>query len=393
MMDDLLSMTHLGDEYDKYLNAVIPPVFMNSLHVFPTFEEYAGCDASKKGEFKYGRVSNPTVHILEEKVAALEHGCRAAAFGSGMAATSAAILATCKAGSHIICMRDVYGPVKNILNRYMIPKLNMSVTYWSGESLDELEKAILPETDLIMIESPATFVFTVVDIAGVAAIAKKHGVKTYIDNTYCTPLYQKPLDLGIDLVMHTLTKYIGGHSDIMGGILTSADEELMIEIQFTVRELFGANMGPMEAWLAIRGLRTMALRVAEHGRTAQIIAEYLEKHERVERVYYTGLPSHPQRELIEKQQKGHTGLLSFVLKDSPEEAVKVINKLTLFGKGCSWGGFESLALCPLYTATEEEIKFLNLSDHDRGLIRIHCGLEGVDNLMEDLENALERVLN
>ena len=193
--------------------------------------------------------------------------------------------------------------------------------------------------------------------------------------------------------MHTLTKYIGGHSDIMGGILTSADEELMIEIQFTVRELFGANMGPMEAWLAIRGLRTMALRVAEHGRTAQIIAEYLEKHERVERVYYTGLPSHPQRELIEKQQKGHTGLLSFVLKDSPEEAVKVINKLKLFGKGCSWGGFESLALCPLYTATEEEIKFLNLSDHDRGLIRIHCGLEGVDNLMEDLENALERVLN
>ena len=385
--DERLAITHLGEDQSRYLNAVVPPVFMNSLHIFDSMDSNTTRDP--KESYVYGRVANPTVEILEEKVAALEEGCRAIAFSSGMAAASAAILAVCRAGSHVICMRDVYQLIKNILNQYFIPRLGITVSYWDGLDLDELEGQIQDNTALILLESPATFVFTVTDIEGAAKIAKAHGVKTYIDNTFCTPLYQKPLTMGIDIVMHTLSKYIGGHSDIIGGILVVKDEELGELIHGTIRELFGGIIGPMEAWLAIRGLRTMHLRVEQHQQTAMEVAQYLENHPKVERVYYTGLPSHPQAELIKKQQTGHTGLMSFVLKSGPEKAAKVVDKLKIFEIGCSWGGFESLALCPMLYYKPEDLEFLNLSENDRGLIRIHCGLEGADVLIEDLEQALE----
>lgn len=386
---DRLAITHLGEEQSKYMNAVVPPVFMNSLHVFDSLESYASHQEDQA--YVYGRAANPTVHILEEKAAALEKGAAAIAFSSGMAAASAAILAVCRAGSHVICMRDVYQPVKNILNRYFIPKMGITVSYWDGIDLNRLEDLIQDNTDMILLESPATFVFTVTDIAGAARVAKAHGIKTYIDNTFCTPLFQKPLTMGIDIVMHTLSKYIGGHSDIIGGILVVQDEELGKLIRETIRELFGGILGPMEAWLGIRGLRTMHLRVEQHQQTAMEVADYLEHHPKVERVYYTGLASHPQAELIKRQQSGHTGLMSFVLKGDPEKAVKAVNSLNVFEIGCSWGGFESLALCPLINYKKEELEFLNLNGHDSGLIRIHCGLEGADVLIGDLEQALEKI--
>ena len=197
MNQDLLALTHTADEYDKYLNAVVPPVFMNSLHVYDRFEDYCNVDVYKDDQFVYGRSSNPTVHILERKIAELEHGSRAVAFSSGMAACTAAIMATCKAGSHIVCMRDVYQPVKRFLHTVGIPRLNFSVTYVSGNDLDEIEAAIQDNTALMILESPATFVFRVVDLKAISEIAKRHGVITYIDNTCMTPLFQKPLELGI----------------------------------------------------------------------------------------------------------------------------------------------------------------------------------------------------
>lgn len=390
MNEELLALTHLGDDYDKYLNAVVPPIFLNSLHVYKTYEEYASVDVSREGEYVYGRSSNPTAHIAERKIAALEHGERALVFSSGMAAATSAIMATCKAGSHIICLRDVYQPVKRFLNGVCIPTLNMTVTYLTGLDLNELENAIRPETSLIILESPATFVFTVIDLKAVATIAKKHGVKTYIDNTYCTPLFQKPLDMGIDIVMHTLSKYLGGHSDIIGGVLVSKDAALMEKILKETREWFGGVLGPMEAWLVIRGMRTLGARLEQHQKTAMAVAEFLEAHPKVKKVNYTGLRSHPQYELIEKQQTGHTGLMSFELNVAPELAIKFINALQLFGKGCSWGGFESLALCPLYKSTNEELEFLQLTE-SRGLIRLHCGLEGTENLIADLKQAFELI--
>ncbi len=388
-MDDLLKITHLGDDYDKYLNAVVPPVFMTSLHVFDTIEDYLKRDQSSEDEFVYGRVSNPTVQLLEQKVAALENGCQGIAFSSGMGATSAAILASCKAGSHVICIRNTYSPVKNILEKIFVPRYNMSVSYWDGVDVGELSGLIQENTDLIILESPSSIVFKVMDIEAVTKIAKARGILTYLDNTYCTPLYQKPLNMGVDIVMHTLSKYISGHSDVIGGMLIVKDKKLGLRLQFDSRELFGAILGPQEAWLALRGLRTMTVRLEKHQEIAMKVATFLENHERVKQVYYTGLESHPQKELIDKQQSGHTGLISFVLKDNPEDTLSIINKLKHFKIGCSWGGFESLVLNPLYAMSDEDMEFLKMTNHDKGLIRIHCGLEGAENLIEDLKNALE----
>jgi len=390
MNDDLLALTHTGDDYDKYFGAVVPPVFMNSLHIFKTFEQFADTDPFDEDKFVYGRVANPTVVIAEKKIAQLENGARAAIFSSGMAAAASAIMATCKSGSHIICLRNIYQPVRRFLSTFCIPKLSMSVTWVSGQDLSEFEHAIRPETSLIILESPATFIFTVTDIRAVADIAKKHGVRTYIDNSYCTPLFQKPLDLGVDISMHTMSKYLGGHSDIIGGVLVSKDDTLMRSIMSEMREWFGGIIGPMEGWLVTRSLRTLAVRLKQHQETAMEVAAFLERHPKVRRVNYTGLGSHPQADIIAKQQTGHTGLMSFLLDAPPEAAVKLINELKLFGIGVSWGGFESLALTPLYTASDEELAFLSLPD-GRGLIRLYCGLEGTGNLIEDLEQALNRL--
>lgn len=388
--EQLLIATHLGDEYDRYLNAVVPPVFMNSLHVYPTMEDYYAADALKEEKYIYGRCANPTAHLLERKLAALEHGTSAAVFASGMAAATSAIMATCRSGDHILCMRDVYQPIKRFMAAVGTPRLKIDIPFVTGLDLDEVEKAIRPNTRLMILESPATFVFTVVDIAGICEICKRHGVTTYIDNTYCTPLFQNPLDMGVDLVMHTLSKYLGGHSDVIGGALISKDEERMRQIIEQTREWFGGILGPMEAWLVIRGLRTLDARLVQHQATATKVAAYLENHPKVARVYYTGLPSHPQAALIARQMRGHTGLMSLSLKDaSPEKAVAFVDQLKLFGKGCSWGGFESLAICPLLHVTQEEMRFLQMEDH--GLIRLHCGLEGAENLLADIEQALEKI--
>ncbi len=389
MREDRLALTHTGERQKEYLNAVVPPVFLTSLHIFDDMGAYK--HHKETGAYVYGREGNPTVGILEEKVAALERGCGAVAFASGMAAAAAAILAVCRAGSHIICMKDVYQPVKGILNGYCIPKLGMSVSYWNGRSLKELESLVREETALIWIESPATFVFSAVDIRGVVKLAKAHGIRTYIDNTFCTPLYQKPLTMGIDISMHTISKYIGGHSDIIGGILVVKDEELERDLRDNIRQWFGGILGPMEAWLAIRGLRTLELRAERHQQTAMAVAEFLEGHPKVEKVYYSGLASHPQAELIHSQQTGHTGLMSFTIHGGPEQAMELVDHLKVFEIGCSWGGFESLALCPLVNAEKEELDFLSLREKDRGLIRIHCGLEGTEVLIEDLRQALEKI--
>ena len=386
---DRLSLEHTGDDYGKYLNAVVPPVFLNSLHLYDTFEDYCNVDVFREDSFVYGRDSNPTVTILEKKIAAIEHASRAVCFASGMAAFSAAVMTTCRAGSHIICMKDVYMPVKRYLQQICVEKLGMRVSFVSGNDLQEIEDAACGQTSLMILESPATFVFRVVDLRAIAEIAHRKHFYTYIDNTCLTPIFQKPLDLGIDITMHTMSKYFGGHSDIIGGVLAGKDEALMRRIMSQARELYGGILGPMEAWLTIRGLRTLDVRMHEFQRIGMAVAGYLEQNDRVAKVYYTGLASHPQAEIIRKQQSGHSSLMSFSLdtKD-PETAVRLIDHLHLFGKGCSWGGFESLALCPLYKESQEACDLIGM---DRSLIRIYCGLEGSDNLIADLDQALKQL--
>ena len=379
--------SHYGEEYDKYYNAIVPPIFMNSLNVFQEIDDYFNAKVHDKHTYVYGRVQNPTVRILEDKVAALEHGVAAFAFGSGMAAASTAVLSVVKTGDNIVCLRNAYGPLKNFVENYCSAHLGTTLTYVKGIEISEFEEAITDNTSLVILESPSSVVFSLQDIEAVCKIAHSHGAKVYIDNSFCTPIFSTPLDLGVDIVMHTTSKYMGGHSDVIGGVLALRDENLANTI-VTNRELFGGIMGPMEAWLVLRGLRTLSVRVKAHEETAMNIAAYLENHPKVDKVYYPGLKSHPQYALAQKQQKGNTGLMTFEIKGSTEDAKKVVNSLKVFKIGVSWGGFESLACMPHMRQDHQTCDWLG---GKQNLIRIHCGLEDVEALIADLEQALANI--
>ena len=378
---------HYGEEYERYYNAIVPPIFMNSLNVFNEIDDYFDAKAHDKHTYVYGRVQNPTVRILEDKVAALEHGVAAFAFASGMAAATTAVLSVVKTGQNIVSIRNAYGPLKNFVENYCPVHLGTTLTYVKGNEISDFEEAITDNTGLVILESPSSVVFSLQDIEAVCKIAHEHGAKVYIDNTFCTPIFSNPLDLGVDIVMHTTSKYMGGHSDLIGGMLAVRDEELAHTI-VTNRELFGGIIGPMEAWLVIRGLRTLSVRVKAHEEAAMKVARYLENHPKVDKVYYTGLQSHPQYELAKKQQRGNTGLITFEIKGSTEDAKKVINSLKIFKIGVSWGGFESLACMPHLRLDEQTCDWLG---GRQNLIRIHCGLEGTDALIADLEQAFAKI--
>lgn len=379
--------SHYGEEYEKYYNAIVPPIFMNSLNVFEEIDDYYNAKVHDKHTYVYGRVQNPTVRILEDKVAALEHGVAAFAFASGMAAATTAVLSVVKTGENIVCVRNAYGPLKNFVEKYCPEHLGTTLTYVKGNEVSEFEEAITDNTGLVILESPSSVVFSLQDIEAVCKIAHEHGAKVYIDNTFCTPIFSNPLDMGVDIVMHTTSKYMGGHSDVIGGVLAVRDE-VLAETIVNHRELFGGIIGPMEAWLVLRGLRTLSVRVKAHEEIAMQIAEYLHNHPKVDKVYYTGLKSHPQYALVQKQQKGSTGLIAFEIKGSTEDAKKVVNSLKIFKIGVSWGGFESLVCMPQMRQDEQMCEWLGAR---QGLIRIHCGLEGVDALIADLEQALANI--
>ncbi|CUX27328.1 trans-sulfuration enzyme family protein [Clostridium sp. C105KSO13] len=383
--EDLLALTHVGEDPHKYMGAVTPPVFLTSLHVFDSVEDYFGVDIFKD-EYYYGRASNPTVTILEKKIAALEHGKRAVVFSAGMATCAAIVLACCGAGDHIICIKETYGPVRHLISDFL-PKMDISATFVKGDSVKEFEDAIRPNTKLIILESPTTLLLNVVDLKGVAKLAKEHGIKTYIDNTYCSPIFQKPLDMGIDFVMHTMTKYIGGHSDLIGGVVVSNDEKFMENLMIQ-RDWFGGVLGPMEAWLAIRGLRTLDVRMQRHYETAMKVAEFLDNHPKVKKVYYTGLKSHPQYNLARQQQAGECGLMTIEIDGDEKATARFVDSLKIFERGCSWGGFESLAIAYTYNWEEDKLKYFDLN---RSVVRLHCGLEGAENLIADLEQALDQI--
>ena len=379
--------SHYGEEYERYYNAIVPPIFMNSLNVFNEIDDYFSAKVHDKHTYVYGRVQNPTVRILEDKVAALEHGVAAFAFASGMAAATTAVLSVVKHGDNIVCIRNAYGPLKNFVENNCTAHLGTSLTYVKGNDVSDFEEAITEQTSLVILESPSSVVFSLQDIEAVSKIAHERGAKVYIDNSFCTPIFSNPLDLGADIVMHTMSKYMGGHSDIVGGVLAVRDEALANTI-VSNRELFGGIIGPMEAWLVLRGLRTLSVRVKAHEEAAMRIAAYLENHPKVDKVYYTGLVSHPQYALVQKQQKGNTGLITFEVKGSTEDAKKAINSLKVFKIGVSWGGFESLACMPHMKLDQQACDWLG---GKQNLIRIHCGLEGTDALIADLEQALANI--
>ena len=375
---------HTGEDNTRYMRAVNPPVFLTSLHTIEKIEDYNNLP---EGDFLYGRYGSPNEAIVEAKLAGLEGGKRAFVYPSGMGAATAAILAVCHAGCHVICVHNAYGPVQEFLSEYCAKELSMDITFVHGYETEEIERAIRPETALLILESPGSTTLSIVDLRACAALAKEHGFKTYVDNSCCTPVFQKPLSLGIDIVMHSATKYLGGHSDILGGALVTSDDEIIAKLK-KQKTWFGGVMGPMEAWLLMRGLRTLSVRMPEHQKTAMEVAKYLENSPKIRKVYYPGLESHPQHELALRQQTGFSGLLSFEIDGTVEKAMEVTNRTEVFQIGPSWGGFESLIIMPLEHYSDEYASWYGAS---RNLIRIHCGLEGAELLIEDLEQALSVV--
>lgn len=381
-MDTLAA--HAGDDPFRFLGAAAPPIFATSTFVFESFEELEEAFAEPEAHCIYTRGTNPTVRVAEEKIAAMEgaDGCRL--FGSGMAAISAAILACVKAGDHVVTIKTVYGPTHTFLESYL-HRFGISTSFIDGTDPAEWEAAIRPNTALFYLESPSSAVMKLQDLAAVAQLARRHGIKTVVDNSYSTMLLQKPLELGIDLSVYSATKYLGGHSDVVAGAVVGG-AELLRRISADEYQLLGGIIGPFEAWLIGRGLRTLPVRMRQHQVNTAKVAEFLAGHGRVSRIHYPGHPSHPQYDLALRQMKGASSLLSFELDTRELEQIKrFANAIRYFGLGVSWGGYESLIFLPLiaYKRRLPPEKWPN-----PGLVRIHCGLEDPADLIEDLDQAL-----
>lgn len=368
--------------------AVVPPIYQSSLFTFPSWEAIEAAFDDKIGNAIYSRGRNPTVAEAESKLAAIAGAEKARLFASGMAAISAGVMHFLKPHSHLICIRNAYGPAIRLMDNYLTEKMAIEVSFVSGD-IEEISASLRENTRLIYLESPSSGLFSLQDLRAIANLAKQHGVVTMIDNTWATPLFQKPLALGIDLEMHSCSKYLGGHSDIISGVLMGR-AELIDAIHRHEYELLGAKMAPIEAWFLLRSLRTLPLRMAQHQRNGLAVAQFLQAHPKVAKVRYPGLASHPQHELVKAQMSGVSGLMGFTLNTDDLSVVKAfVNRLQLFHIGVSWGGHESLIYAPaisyLKEMTPAQFGAMGISIAD---MRISVGLEDVTDLIADLEQAL-----
>ena len=372
---------HVGQERDPQTGAVVPPI-----HVASTFiQEQAGVWS----EYDYARSGSPTRKAFERTLADLEGGVGALAFASGMAATHCAMMLL-SAGDHVVAGSDIYGGTYRLLHK-VLDRMGVSVTLAPSTDLAAFEAAITPRTKLLWIESPGNPQMSITDIAAVAAIAQRRGVLMGIDNTFASPVLTRPLALGADIVMHSATKYIGGHSDLLGGALVVRDKALFDRLYF-IQNATGAVMGPLESFLASRGLKTLELRVREQSRTAQRLAEWLTGDGRISRVLYPGLPGHPGHEIARRQMDGAFGaMLTIEVRGDFARAKQVCQSTKLFQLAVSLGAVESLIEQPAsmshasYDAAARAAH--GITD---GLLRLSVGLEAFEDLQDDLDRALGR---
>lgn len=371
-------LQHLGEEV-KVRHAVVQPLFQNSLFLYDTWQEFRqGADNQLNDQCFYSRVGNPTLDLAEKKIAALEGTDRCKLVGSGMAAISTAILACVKQNDHVVTIDTVYGPVRDFLTNYLA-RFGITVSYVDGTCVEEIFDAVQDNTSLIYLESPSSMVFHLQDLKAIGAFAKQRGIATVIDNTYSTPLLQQPAKFGIDFVVHSASKYLGGHSDVIAGAVCCSHEN-MARITPAEVALLGNILAPFPAWLIIRGMRTLSVRLRHHEKTANEVAGWLTEQPWVGKVNHISLPSHPQYALYRSQMSGSGGLFSFEPADpSEEKAIQFVNALENFGIGVSWGGFESLVV-------QAEIKY-GPENKPHRVIRMFTGLEDVNDLIADIANA------
>lgn len=370
---------HAGQSPDPSTGAVMTPIYATST--------YAQSSPGKHQGYEYSRSQNPTRMAYERCVADLESGIQGFAFASGMAAT-ATILELIDTGSHIVAMDDLYGGTFRLFERVRKRSAGLDFSFVDIRDADSLEQAIRPETKMIWIETPTNPMLKLVDLDMVAAIGKQRGIMTVADNTFATPCVQRPLENGFDIVMHSATKYLNGHSDMVGGVVVVNDQDLAEQMAF-LHNSIGSIAGPFDSFLALRGLKTLALRMQRHGENGQKIAEFLQTHKKVDRVIYPGLESHPQHALAKKQMNSFTGMVSLVVNGGPAAANRFLERLETFTLAESLGGVESLANHPAImthaSVPVEKRQQLGIADN---LVRLSAGIEDCDDLLADIDKAL-----
>lgn len=380
-------LTHLGEDRELYYNAVSPPIIQSSNFAFRDTASFRAAFLDERAHHLYTRGNNPTTEILRRKIAALEKTEDALVFSSGAAAMACGVLANVQTGDHVICVENPYSWTHKLVTR-MLPRFGVQHTFISGKDVHEFRSSIRDNTRLLILESPNSITFGIQDLEVFGTVCREHEIISIIDNTYASPLYQNPVEYGIDLIMHTCSKYLNGHSDVVAGVLCGT-KAMMDKIFGSELMTLGSILSPHDANLIIRGLRTLDIRMARVNQTALQVAEFLASHPNVEDVIHPLLPSFPQSALAKKQMKGAGGLFSFLLKaDSKEKVNAMVDRLDHFLLAVSWGGHESLVL-PF--SIFHDMPGRQNPPYPFNLIRLYIGLEDADYLISDLSQALESI--
>jgi len=385
-MDISYILNELGEDREQYFNAISPPIMQTSNFAFKRVEDLRLAFEDEMSGYLYSRGLNPTIDILRKKLAALDGAEDALVFNSGASAIFAAVFANVKSGDHIVSVNKPYTWAWKMFDN-ILPRFGVSTTYVDGTKIENFERAILPNTTVIYLESPNSLTYELQDLQAVAELAKAENIVTIIDNSYCTPIFQKPLALGIDIAMQTATKYINGHSDTVGGVL-SGTAAMMKKIFDSEYLNMGIGTSPFNAWLMIRGLRTLPARLDRITATTTKMLEYLQQHPKVEEVIFPFDPAFPQYQLAQQQMSGACGLVTIVMKaETREEIVLFCESLRHILMAVSWGGHESLALpkCASLLAAQ-----FDKTNREHKMIRFYFGLEEPAYLVADIEQAFER---
>ena len=380
---------HAGETRDTY-GSLIPPIYQTSTFYFASTDDAVEACGDYAESFAYSRITNPSLDYMEQKLAALEHGKGAVSYASGMGAVAGALFAALKCGDHVIFTKAKYSGTEDITSDWL-PRFGIEHDSFQADHLEELEPLIKPNTKVVYVETPANPTMVLVDLAEVAKIAHRHGAEVFVDNTFATPYNTNPLDLGVDVVIHSLTKYIGGHGDLLGGAVISNDTEFLRQCRLGTLMHFGAVMAPFTAFLVCRGMKTLGVRMRQHNENALKIARWLEADPRIETVRYPFLESNSQYDIAKKQMRGGGGMISFDVKGGLEAGKKFINSLKLCTLAVSLGDTETLveqAAAMTHTMIPKEVReAAGITD---GMIRMSVGLEDPDDIIADLNQALSR---
>ena len=386
-MDLSYILTELGEDRAQYFNAVAPPIMQTSNFAFESVADLRKAFEDEMGGYIYSRGLNPTTDILRKKLAALDGAEDALVFANGAAAIFAGAISSVKAGDHIISVRNPYSWAQRTFD-VILSRFGVTTTYIDGTSIENFKAALQPNTTFIYLESPNSFTYELQPIAEVAQLAKTNNITTLIDNSYCTPLYQKPVEMGIDLCMQTATKYISGHSDTLGGVLTGSHERLkkIFDSEYLAA---GNGISPFNAWLLLRGLRTLPMRLERITQSTQKVLAYLKNHPKIETLLFPFDDTFPQQQLAKQQMGGACGLITFTLKGGTMESITTFCEgLQHFLMAVSWGGHESLILPKAAGIKPADFDATNITHQ---YIRMYVGLEDADYLIKDIEQALARI--